>query len=304
MIIRRWVRFSLYSVLGLLCVFTPVTAEEIPVGDAFDPHQGQQNSPNYHPRNPVAPPVHKSMNPNLTKNLNDPHPFPEYLKKFIWDDNTPYYYHELLLLEPDNQVQSKVFNPEVFKMAKRIGVVGFENKVPGRFKEDGAGNLIANKLSRGLERATNYKIIHPSQMVDEYRFKIVAQPPQVSQDQKVSSADEKGKASRKIAYDLPYSSDKIDAVLIGAVTRYDNTFIDRAGVTQRANSSGVEFGAFLISTRTGDVLWGARFVGSQSPSLGNLFNGKHHWLNREELTQYAIDRILQDFNENQGQALK
>lgn len=273
------------------------------MGDAFDVHQGEDFPPNYHPRNAAAPPVHRSMNPNLTKNINEPHPFPEYLNKFIWDENLPHYYHELLLQEPVDQVQTKVFNPDSFRMARRIGVVGFENKTRGRFKEEAAGKLIANKLSRGLERVANYKIIHPTQMVDEYRFEIVAQPSREPSGAVDSSGGGKTEtnARRKIVYDLPYSSEKIDAVMIGAVTKYDNSFVDRAGTTRSSNSTGVEFGAFLISTRTGDVLWGARFIGSQSPSLGNLFNGKHRWLNREELTQYAIDRVLKAFYENQGQ---
>jgi len=303
MVIRRLVRFTLYSVMGVLCCFSLSSAGEIPVGDAFDAHQGEDFPPNYHPRNPAHPPVHRSMNPNLTNNINEPHPFPEYLRKFIWDGNIPHYYHELLLQEPVDQVQTKVFNPDSFRMARRIGVVSFENKTQGRFKEEAVGNLIANKLSRGLERAANYKIIHPTQMVDEYRFEIIAQPSQKPSGEADSSeGDGAGnKARRKIVYDLPYSSEKIDAVMIGAVTKYDNTYVDRAGSTQGSNSTGVEFGAFLISTRTGDVLWGARFIGSQTPSLGNLFNGKHRWLNREELTQYAIERVLKAFYENQGQ---
>jgi len=97
-------------------------------------------------------------------------------------------------------------------------------------------------------------------------------------------------------YDLPYSNEKIDAVIIGAVTRYDDTYIDRLGKRQESLSGAVEFGAYLISTQTGDVLWGARFVGSQSASLKNLFNGKRHWLSREELAQFAIEHVLRAFH--------
>lgn len=296
----------LYSLLALLCLFSLSFAENFPVDDAFDKPQGRvYPDPDYRLGGPLSHPAERSLNPNLTRKINEPHPFPEYMKKFIREGDKPYYYRQLLMLEPVDQVQSKVFDPKKFMMARRIGVVGFENKTQGRFKDDSVGSLIANKISTGLESAPNYRIIPPAQMVDEFRLKIIAKPVPLKPQGVVSTpSGEKITASpgSEIVYDLPYSNDKIDAVMIGAVTRYDDTYIDRAGQRRKSHSGGVEFGAYLISTRTGEVLWGARFVGSQSASLSNMFNGKSHWLTREELAQLAIEHVLRAFL-NQGQGL-
>ncbi|MGV7220529.1 MAG: hypothetical protein ACQ9MH_03255 [Nitrospinales bacterium] len=290
----------LYSLLIILCSFSISFAEPFPIEEDITDRQGRiAPDQDYRPGGPLNHPAERSMNPNLTRKLNEPHPFPEYMKKFIWKGDKPHYYHQLLMLEPVDQVQSKVFDPKKFRMARRIGVVGFENKTQGRFKDEGVGKLIANKISRGLEGTPNYRIIHPTQMVDEYRFEIVAKRTPLKQKGQVgsSSSVKKTDPSREeIVYDLPYSNDKIDAVMIGAVSRYDDTYIDRLGNRQKAHSGGVEFGAYLISTKTGDVLWAARFVGSQSATINNLFNGKRHWLSREELAQFAIEHVLRAFH--------
>jgi hypothetical protein len=304
MINLKTIQKLLYSLLVILCSFSISYAEQFPIEKDITDRQGRiAPDPDYRPGGPLNHPAERSMNPNLTRKLNEPHPFPEYMKKFIWKGDKPHYYHQLLMIEPVDQVQSKVFDPKNFRMARRIGVVGFENKTQGRYKDEGVGKLIANKISRGLEGTPNYRIIHPTQMVDEFRFKIVAKQTPLAEKGIVGSSNsvkKTGPSGQEIVYDLPYSNDKIDAVMIGAVSRYDDTFIDRLGNRQKAHSGGVEFGAFLISTQTGDVLWGARFVGSQSASINNLFNGKRHWLSREELAQFAIEHVLRAFH-NQDQ---
>lgn len=299
MINLQRIHTPLYILLALLCSFSLSFAESFPVEDGFRDRQGRiAPDPDYRPGGPVSHPAEGSLNPNLTAKINAPHAFPEYMKKFIRNGDKPYYYYQLLMLEPVDQVQSKVFDPKTFRMARRIGIVGFENKTQGRFKDESVGALIANKLWRALESAPNYRVIPPAQMVDEYRLKIIAKPAPLKPKGVVSSPSEmkkKGPSGEELVYDLPYSNEKIDAVMIGAVTRYDDTYIDRLGNRQKSLSSSVEFGAYLISTRTGDVLWGARFVGSQTAGLGNLFNGKRHWLSREELAQYAIEHVLRAF---------
>lgn len=304
MISLKKIQILLYSLLAILFSFSISNAEPFPIEKDITDRQGRiAPDQDYRPGGPLNHPAERSMNPNLTRKLNEPHPFPEYMKKFIWKGNKPHYYHQLLMLEPVDQVQSKVFDVEKFRRARRIGVVGFENKTQGRFKDEGVGTMIANQITRGLEGTPNYRIISPTQMVDEFRFKIVAKRTPLKQKGLVGSSNsmkKTGPSGEEIVYDLPYSNDKIDAVMIGAVSRYDDTFIDRLGNRQKAHSGGVEFGAFLISTQTGDVLWGARFVGSQSASLNNIFNGKHHWLSREELAQFAIEHVLKAFH-NQDQ---
>ena len=96
-------------------------------------------------------------------------------------------------------------------------------------------------------------------------------------------------------YDLPYSKDKFDAVLIGTVTRYTNWRKNRAGEPDRSEGAAVEFSVYLISTQTGEAIWGARFVGSQSASLANLFSAQNRWLDKQDYSREAIKKVLKDF---------
>ncbi|MFQ5444086.1 MAG: hypothetical protein ACE5EK_05660, partial [Nitrospinales bacterium] len=96
---------------------------------------------------------------------------------------------------------------------------------------------------------------------------------------------------------LPPTSNRVDAVLIGAVTKYMDHYIDRHGKRQKSISSGVEFAAFLVSTETGNVIWGARYVGSQRPNILNLFNKETMWLDKEELSRAAMKNVLRAFHE-------
>ncbi len=86
-------------------------------------------------------------------------------------------------------------------------------------------------------------------------------------------------------------------MIIGAVTRYMDTHIDRRGKLKKNISSGVEFGAYLISTKTGEVIWGARYVGSQSSSLMNIARGQGTWLSKQELSRSIMKIVLKDFYE-------
>jgi hypothetical protein len=99
--------------------------------------------------------------------------------------------------------------------------------------------------------------------------------------------------------DLSYSSDEMDAVMIGAVTKYIDSYRARSGAIEKSLSGSVEFGAFLVSTHTGDVIWGARFVGSQPTGLSGFFlNSGSKWLSKEQLSQAAMKNVLQAFHEN------
>jgi hypothetical protein len=80
--------------------------------------------------------------------------------------------------------------------------------------------------------------------------------------------------------------------MIGAVSKYMNSYQDRNGKIEKSLSSKVEFGSFLVSTRTGDVLWGARFIGAQPTGL--LSSGAK-WLSKKQLSKRAMKEVLKSF---------
>ena len=207
----------------------------------------------------------------------------------------PTYYYQLLETDPDDQVQSKVFDRKAFKRARRIGVIHFENKTRGLGKDKEAGQLVANQFSTQLEQLKELSVVSPTRMLEEFQLKIVTTPDQ-KPDSKESQAplDQTGSGP---GYDLPYSRDKFDAVLIGTVTRYTNWQKNRGGKPQRNEGAAVEFGVYLISTRTGEAIWGARFVGHQSASLANLFSAQNRWLDKQNYSREAIKKVLKDFRD-------
>lgn len=280
------------SVAGL--VFAAGPAWAIDTDDAFRmPHEEPEPSVTAHPLSKVTPYELRSHNPNLTDEINESHPIPEYLKKFPKVGRFPRYYYQLLQTDPKDQVQSKVFDPQAFRKAKRIGVVFFENKTSGLGADENAGQLVANQVSTELERMEKLSVISPSRMVEEFQLKIVTTPDQ-SPDTKENPASS-GKPDMETGYDLPYSKDKFDAVLIGTVTRYTNKYKNRVGQPDTSDGAAVEFGVYLISTQTGEAIWGARFVGSQSMSLANLFSAQNRWLDKQDYSREAIKKVLKDF---------
>ncbi len=282
------------SVAGL--VFAAGPAGAIDTDDAFPYHQQNPNpSLNAHPLHKVAPGEFRSQNPNLNDAINEPHPIPEYLKKFPKVGRYPKYYYQLLQIDPKDQVQSKVFDRQAFKQAKRIGVVFFENKTSGFGADENAGTLVANQFSTELERVEKLSVISPTRMLDEFQMKIVTTPDQAPGPG--SSPAPSGQTASKPGYDLPYSRDKFDAVLIGSVTRYTNKFKNRAGRPDSSEGAAVEFSVYLISTRTGEAIWGARFVGSQSATMANAFSAQYRWLDKQNYSREAIKKVLKDFRD-------
>ncbi len=280
------------SVAGL--VFAAGPAWAIDTDDAFPlPQQNPDPSLNAHPLNKIAPNEYRSHNPNLTDAINEPHPIPEYLNKFPKEGRFPKYYYQLLQTDPKDQVQSKVFDPQAFKQAKRIGVVFFENKTSGLGADENAGHLVANQVSTELETVKKLSVIPPTRMLEEFQLKIVTTPDQAP-DSGESPAPV-GPPASEPGYDLPYSKDKFDAVLIGTVTRYTNVYKNRAGRPDTSDGAAVEFSVYLISTQTGEAIWGARFVGSQSASLANVFSAQNRWLDKQNYSREAIKKVLKDF---------
>lgn len=264
-----------------------------PVEDAYDKHQADPKSPGFNMEHDVPPSLHRSLNPNLNDQINEPHPFPEYLKRFSPNGRLPTLYRELLLVPPVDQVQSKVFDHKAFQKVYRIGVQGFENKTAYPNKVENAGQIVALQASQELRNSNKYTVIPPAEMETEgIRLRITpgvsgipSQPGQTPSD-----------AGENLP-GLPASSNRVDAVLIGAVTKYVDSYVDRHGKRQKSITSGVEFAAFLVSTETGKVIWGARYVGSQRPSVLNLFNKETMWLDKEELSRAAMKNVLRAFHE-------
>jgi hypothetical protein len=282
------------SVAGLF--FATGLAWAINTDDAFPQYQQNPNpSLNAHPLHKIAPDEYRSHNPNLTGEINEPHPIPEYLKKFSKKGRFPNYYRQLLEIDPDDNVQSKVFNRQAFKQAKRIGVVFFENKTSGPGADEDAGRLVANQASTELETMTKLSVVSPTRMLDEFQLKMVTTPDQTPDARK--STEPEGQSASHSDYDLPYSKDKFDAVLIGSVTRYSNVHRNRAGKPDSSEGAAVEFSVYLISTQTGEAIWGARFVGSQSASLANVFSAQRMWLDKRNFSREAIKKVLKDFRD-------
>lgn len=280
-----------------LAFSTPVQA--IPKGQEFKKFNDQGadvQDLGYQPMNDKTPPVDYTLHPNLTPFVNESHPFPDYIKKFPGAEQLPKHYLELIRTLPVNQVQSKIFNIKDFQRARRIGVAGFENKTAKPFKDENAGYTIANQAFQELQSYGRYKVIPPPRDSEDARFKITKTPK--SQSDPASSSPEENN-DRSVA-SLPYSNDKVDAVMIGAVTKYMDSYVDRRGEIKKSISSGVEFGAFLINTKTGEVIWGARFVGTQTPSITGFLQGRTHWLNKEEFSRSAMKRVLKAFHEAQN----
>ncbi len=286
--------FTIAPAILVLAFSTP--GYGIPKGEPFMKldHQGaDQQELGYHPMNPVTPPTDLSLHPNLTPFINEAHPYPDYIKKFNKGKQFPKYYLELLRTAPVNQVQSKVFNITAFQNARVIGVADFENKTEKPFKNETAGHVVANQISQELQSYQKYRVILPPRKSEDVRLKITATP----------LVDENGnKPANTGAVDssddlLPYSNKKVDAVLIGAVTKYMDSYVDRRGEIEKSISSGVEFGAYLVNAKTGDVIWGARFVGTQTPNIRGFLGGNTHWLSKEELSRSAMKKVLKAFHD-------
>jgi len=285
--------------VALVLVFS-ASAQAIPKDQFFkgsDDSGADVQELGHQPMHNVQPPTSNSLNPNLTPFINEAHPFPDYIKKFPGQEQLPKHYLELIRTLPVDKVQSKIFNIKDFKNARRIGVAGFENKTEAPFKDENAGYIVANQISLELQSVGRYKVIPPRKAREDARIKIIKTP--ASPNGQKGSSDPSGESDRSVA-SLPYSKEKVDAVLIGAVTRFTDSYVDRRGEIKKSISSGVEFGAFLINAKTGAVIWGARYVGSQSPGIRSFLQGKTHWLSKEELSRSAMKKVLKAFHNAQN----
>ena len=289
----RPIQFTfLTGVLGSVFILLATGANAIPVGDAYETGQAEfQSSPEFQPRNEVPPVFHPSLHPGSNNEVNEAHPIPDYIKKISKNQLFSTHYRQLLEIEPVNQIQSKIFDEQAFRSIQKIGVLDFENRTVSPFKDEKAGHVVAKQISKELQSMKDYFIIPPLITNQDARIRIVAQVPGNKAGQVESSHVE----SQPVIPVLPNPNNKVDAVMIGAVSKYMNSYQDRNGKIEKSLSGKVEFGSFLVSTRTGDVLWGARFIGAQPTGL--LSSGAK-WLSRKQLSQRAMKEVLKAFRKD------
>jgi len=253
-------------------------ASSVPLEDALDKGQAQNDLEMHRPWD-EAPPLYYDINPHMSDGINEPHPMPAYIKRKT--------YNQLLNIAPINQVQSKIFNRKLFDRIQRIGVLEFENKTFALFKDKAAGKVVSQQAYHELRINKNYSNVIPPQMMEDARFKIVKRPNNHVKQKQSKSNDE-------LKTEL-VSTDGVDAVLVGAVTKYSNMYRDRRGSIQKGIASGLEFSVFLVDPRTQEVIWGARFVGSQKLGFRNFSRKKASWLNKEGFARLAMKYVLKDF---------
>ena len=289
-------RTALFPVLtgaiGSIVILLSTNTNAIPVGDAYETGQAEfQGSPAFQPRNEVPPVFHPSLHPGSNDEINEEHPIPDYIKKISKSQFFPTHYQQLIEIKPVNQIQSKIFDEQAFRSIQKIGVLDFENRTASPFKDEEAGHVVAKQISRELQSMKDYFIIPPVMTNEDARIRIVAQVPGNKAGQVESSHVE----SQPAIPALPTPNDKVDAVMIGAVSKYINSYQGRNGKIEKSLSSKVEFGSFLVSTRTGDVLWGARFIGAQPTGL---LSSSAKWLSKKQLSKRAMKEVLKSFREN------
>ena len=284
----RAIQFIFISVVfGSVLILLATNVHAIPVSDAYETGQAEfQASPEFQPRNEIPPVFHPSLHPGSNDEVNEAHPIPDYIKKISKDQPYSIYYQQLLEIDPVGQVQSKVFNEQAFRSVQRIGVLGFENKTADPFKDEEAGHVVAEQVSKELQSIKGYFIIPPLAANEDAQIRIVTQVP----------SNKTGQIENQPAIPvLPNSNKKVDAVMIGAVTKYIGSYRNRNGKIKKSLSSKVEFGSFLVSTRTGQVLWGSCFVGVL-PTV--LISSSSKWLSKTQLSQRAMKEVLKAFRKN------
>ena len=251
----------------------------VPLENALDKGQAKNHLEMNRPWDD-APPVYYGLNPQITGDINEPHPLPAYISRKT--------YNQLLNIEPVDQVQSKMFNRKLFESLQRIGVLGFENKTVAPFEDKDAGKMISRQAYHELKTNKKYSNIIPPQLMEDARIKIVNNLGDYT-------GSNKGYSNRKEMRAELVSTETVDAVLVGAVSKYSNKYRDRRGNIKKSIASGLEFSAFLIDPKTQEVIWGARFVGGQKPSLRNFSRNNGVWQNKEGLSRSAMKYVLKEF---------
>jgi len=280
---------GLTGTIGSIFILLTANANAIPLNDAYETGQAEfQGSPVFQPRSEGQLVFHPSLHPGSNDALNEEHPIPDYVKKISKNKLFSTHYRQLLETEPVNQIQSKIFEEQAFRSIQKIGVLDFENRTVSPFRDEKAGHVIAKQISKELKSRKDYFIIPPRMMNEDARIRIVAQIP----GNKAGQVEPPQVERQPAIPGLPNQNNKVDAVMIGAVSKYMNSYQDRNGKIEKSLSSKVEFGSFLVSTRTGNVLWGARFIGAQPTGL--LSSGAK-WLSKKQLSKRAMKEVFKSF---------
>ena len=281
---------GLTGTIGSIFILLTANTNAIPLNDAYETGQAEfQGSPAFQPRSEGQLVFHPSLHPGSNDALNEEHPIPDYVKKISKNKLFSTHYRQLLETEPVNQIQSKIFDEQAFRSIQKIGVLDFENRTVSPFRDEKAGHVIAKQISKELKSRKDYFIIPPRMMNEDARIRIVAQIP----GNKAGQVEPPHVERQPAIPGLPNQNNKVDAVMIGAVSKYMNSYQDRNGKIEKSLSSKVEFGSFLVSTRTGNVLWGARFIGAQPTGL--LSSGAK-WLSKKQLSKRAMKEVLKSFS--------
>lgn len=289
----RATKFSvLTGTIGSIFFLLTTNTNAIPLNDAYETGQAEfQRSPAFQPRSEGQLAFYPSLHPGSNDALNEEHPIPDYVKKISKNPLFSTHYRQLLETEPVNQIQSKIFDEQAFRSIQKIGVLDFENRTVSPFRDEKAGHMIAKQISKELQSRKDYFIIPPRMTNEDARIRIVAQ----ILGNKTGQVEAPHVERQPAIPGLPNQNNKVDAVIIGAVSKYMNSYQDRNGKIEKSLSSKVEFGSFLVSTHTGDLLWGARFIGAQPTGL--LSSGAK-WLSKKQLSKRAMKEVLKSFRGN------
>jgi hypothetical protein len=237
-------------------------------------------------------------NPNLSDAINEPSPFPDKLSRLSVKGQLHDYYRELIKKEPVDHIQSKVFEAKELKTVRRILVKEFENKTHPYYRNENAGKVVTRHIYQNLRNSNDYAVTsEPLEEDTGFRIKIMTDS---SIDSSTSESYLKFPTPSAPANQNVNLND-IDAYMIGAVTKYRDSYIDEDGNNQKSLASGIEFGSYLISAKSGKVLWGARYISSQSPGFFEFFKHGGQWKNKESLSRFATRNVLKAFYQDRSQ---
>ncbi len=277
-------------------------------GDAFDREQAEITSArgaNAGIRVPDS--LNGPLDPQLNDQINEPHAFPEYMRKFAKGDRLPEYYKDLIGAPRKNQIQSIVFDEKAFRDLRRIGVFGFENKTYYPNRDESAGDFVAHEMYMGLQSFPKFAVTSPLKMQEKaFKMKIVSTPATPTTPQLRFRPHRQKSGGNNFTPQSFTEFKELDAVMIGAVTKYLDTYKDRRGNLVKSYSPGLEFGAFLISAHTGKVIWGARYVGGQPRGINllSVFDpdsrpNSIRWLDKKQLAHEAMKKVIRVFEDTQ-----
>ena len=150
------------TLLAILLIFT-LAAQPLPINDTYNRGPGQidglsgPNTPNPRfLRGSIS--LFHSRNPQLTDAYNEPHPFPNYLRKFKQQGSFPTYYQQLIATEPIDHVQSQVFDEEGFRRVNKIFVQEFENKTYAPNRDETAGRVVSVQMYKELRNSNRFNV--------------------------------------------------------------------------------------------------------------------------------------------------